>query len=206
MQKLLIPIIASATILFSLTANAFTISTTEMENRTNSCFRGNAASCRFIGSYYEGEMDHYLAKRFHNKANDLYKKACDRGSTKDCEQLAIAYVNGFGVQKDYTKANEIFENICDMGYAPGCNRMSRAYDYGLGVRQDYLKANEFSQRSCSLGDPHGCYMVGYYYEWGFGVRFNFTTAKDFYGKACDLGNQKGCDAYARLNRMNRRAW
>jgi TPR repeat protein len=58
------------------------------------------------------------------KANQLYKRACDNGDMRGCRNLGISYHYGTGVAKDQKKAKQLYKKACDGGDKRGCKYLT----------------------------------------------------------------------------------
>lgn len=57
----------------------------------------------------------------------LFKKSCDSGDMKGCEQLGTAYVNGSGVEQNCFKASYPLKKACDHKLGKACIVLSLIY-------------------------------------------------------------------------------
>ena len=99
--------------LFSITGHAYTA-----EDYARACFHfGNAVGCNNLGVMYSKGIG---VRQDYNKANELYRKACDMGNGGGCYNLGSSYAFGHGVQEDVVKALELFGRACNLGSQEGC--------------------------------------------------------------------------------------
>jgi TPR repeat protein len=82
-----------------------------------------------VNSYGDTGTDYFMKgeeafeEKDYGKAFDFFKKACDMGDAKGCNNLGVMYMNGLGVGKDYHKAIELYSKACNMGDVMGCINM-----------------------------------------------------------------------------------
>ncbi len=57
------------------------------------------------------------------KANELYKKACDLGSSSGCNNLGYAYENGRGLTKDERRGLDLYKKACEKGNETSCSNV-----------------------------------------------------------------------------------
>ena len=70
-------------------------------------------ACNNLGFNYGN--GHGVAKDL-DRANALYKQACDGGNMRGCSNLGFNYDNGHGVAKDLDRANaRLYKQACDGG-------------------------------------------------------------------------------------------
>ena len=92
----------------------------------------------------------------HQKAAELYQKACDSGEARGCFTLGFLYTEGQGVNQDYQKAAQLYQKACDSGNAGGCFKLGYLYKNGQGVRQNFSTAKQYYGKACDLGLQVGC--------------------------------------------------
>lgn len=61
----------------------------------------------------------------HNKAFELFQKACNLDNGFGCSLLGDFYAKGFGVKQDYSKAIEFYKKACDLKNAYGCENYAK---------------------------------------------------------------------------------
>jgi len=88
----------------------------------------------------------------HQKAAELWQKACDSEEARGCFNLGILYVDGQGVNQDHQKAAELWQKACDSGEAGGCFNLGVLYENG----QSFSTAKQYYSEACDLGLQFGC--------------------------------------------------
>uniref|UniRef100_UPI0026083137 tetratricopeptide repeat protein n=1 Tax=uncultured Campylobacter sp. TaxID=218934 RepID=UPI0026083137 len=67
------------------------------------------------GGVYDFAFEVYGVKQDYGKAMKFYKKGCDKGNYRSCNNLGFMYENEKGVKRDYKKAFELYTKSCDIG-------------------------------------------------------------------------------------------
>ncbi len=58
------------------------------------------------------------------KAVELYRKSCNSGNAKGCNNLGVMYETGKGgLPVDYKKAIKLYRKACNMGIASACTNL-----------------------------------------------------------------------------------
>lgn len=130
---------------------------------------------------------------------NIYKKKCDKGDIKSCNNLGALYYSGLGiVDIDYIKAFELYSFACDKGNFTGCVNLASMYVEGKGVKQNYNKAIRIYTDACenSLGNE-GCIELGRIYLNSQIVDIDYEKALNLFKKGCDNGNSD-CIDYSEL--------
>jgi len=127
------------------------------------------------------------------KAVDLYKKACNGGYMKGCNNLGVMHDKGDGIKQDKKVAVDLYKKACDGGYVGSCNNLGNMYKNGYGIKQDKKKAVELYKKACDGGGITGCGNLGNMYKNGYGIKQDKKKASDLYKKACDGGYMASCN-------------
>ncbi len=61
-----------------------------------------------------------IQKGNHQKASQLWDKACSMGNTVACYNLGVICTKGDGIVQDYKKASELYTKACQAGQDKGC--------------------------------------------------------------------------------------
>ena len=86
---------------------------------------------------FEYQLGRALAANDENReANDWYTKAAERGYTAAMFNLAIAYDEGLGVEKDQSIANSWYRKAADKGRADAMWNLAINLDKGMGEKAD----------------------------------------------------------------------
>lgn len=86
---------------------------------------------------FEYQLGRALAANDENReANDWYTKAAERGYTAAMFNLAIAYDEGLGVEKDQSIANGWYRKAADKGRADAMWNLAINLDKGMGEKAD----------------------------------------------------------------------
>ena len=114
-----------------------------------------------IQSSFDTKKAYDQGKAFYNnkeydRAAELFKKVCDGGEMRGCNNLGVMYTNGDGVEKNEQKAAELYKKACNGGETNGCYNLGLIYADGKGVEKDFKKAAELFKKACDGGNMHGC--------------------------------------------------
>ena len=74
--------------------------------------------------------DEAYKKGDHQKAAELFQKACDGGEAGGCSNLGVVYANGQGVKQDFPTAKQYFGRACDLGLQLGCDNYRKLNEKG----------------------------------------------------------------------------
>ena len=151
---------------------------------------GEAAgkSAYALGLIYDNRDDY-------EDANKWYELAGEAGCDWGWHDLANAYSNGNGVEKDDDKAMELYKKAYELnGEAAGKSA------YALGIiyynRDDYEDANKWYGLAGESGYDWGWKNLADDYLRGYGFSKDVDKARYYYEKACELnGEAKGNAAY-----------
>ena len=94
----------------------------------------------------------------HQKAREMFNKACKNKNAKGCINLGLMYKNGASVKKDYLKTISLWEKACEMNDADGCIRAAFMHSESKKIKTEKVKAQELFKKACNLGDSLGCDM------------------------------------------------
>ncbi len=99
-----------------------------------------------------------VGKGNHQKAREIFTKACENKNSEGCVNLGLMYKTGAGVTIDYIKAVNLWEKACAMNNANGCIRVAFMYGKSKKIQPDQVKAKKFFKKACTLGESLGCEM------------------------------------------------
>lgn len=146
--------------------------------------------------YYEGN---YLPKD-DKKAYENWEKAVALKYYKAASNLAYAYIEGMGCDKDVVKGIELHKLAVDNGSGFSANKLFYCYWTGTwGVKKDKELAKKYLLKAAELNDPWGCYNLGRQYFMG-----NDLVNKDngqafvYIKKAADMGLIDACNSLSYL--------
>ena len=97
------------------------------------------------------------------------KKASDAQYARAMVNLAWAYGEGLGVDRDEGAAFEWYQKAADLGDSRGLLGVGMSYQNGWGVEEDPEAAVPFLRRSAELGEAEGQYRYGLALYTGDGV-------------------------------------
>jgi TPR repeat protein len=127
-----------------------------------------------------------------------FQKAAARGSGPAQVNLAVFYLNGWGVPKNYGSALYWLKSAAAQGIPRADTNLGILYLNGWGVHQDYAEARRYFQMAAEHGDSAAMVNLGYVSDEGLGAPENKSAAADWYRKAADGGNPFGQNNLADL--------
>ena len=101
-------------------------------------------------------------------SDELLRKA-EEGDPKAQLQLAGAYQEARGVEKNLRKALEWTQKSANQGYPLAITALGAKYFEGIGINKDVDKAFELFQESAEKGCAGGQYNLAHIYYYGVGV-------------------------------------
>jgi uncharacterized protein len=144
-----------------------------------------AQNCRGLGAC-PGQQRALV--RFENACEigiQLSTAECNGGDPFGCDNLALCYSNGAGVNKDPEKAKQIFAQGCALGDKEQCKEAQSQ------APEETAKINAM-QEKCSSGDREGCFQLGLIYRKGKEVPQDLEMARKYFQASCNLGSRVGC--------------
>ncbi|WP_246216117.1 tetratricopeptide repeat protein [Paraburkholderia agricolaris] len=99
-------------------------------------------------------------KRDYKKAVELWTKAADRQHWKAMINLANAYAEGEGVDRDTEHAVQIVEAAMKLGIPAAFDLMGTYHMNGVGVKQDASRAYAFWELAADKGSPSAQAYIG----------------------------------------------
>lgn len=134
---------------------------------TASCAAGDLRGCNLKGRLIWDARTYYQAQT----AFGHFETACRVGRVPDaCNNLGLAYEQGFGVRANPTFAVLNFQTACQTvladwpggpnnGRANGCYNLGRAYRDGISYARNPTAANSSFNLACNLGHRQACQTV-----------------------------------------------
>lgn len=130
------------------------------------------------------------------KAFECYMKAAEMGYTESYYNVANAYLNGEGVERDFGKAFEWFQKAVDSGDNYAKLKLAECYKRGAGCERNYAAAmalyqqvaGDKSLKRYSFTDVAE-YEIGNMYLKGLGVEIDLRKAYDYFKLAASHDNR-----------------
>lgn len=120
------------------------------------------------------------AHDYYSMALASYKKLAEAGDASKWYDVADAYLNGEGVEKNREKAIEYYHKGIDGGSKLCAFYLAKLYD----KEESHDEAFKYYNIGSEMGDKRCCYYVGRYYEYGFGnISRDMKSAEKYYRKA-----------------------
>lgn len=154
-----------------------------------SCERKDGASYVDLAQTYSREGNG-------EKAFEYYMKAAEMGYTDAFYNVANAYLNGEGVERDFDKAFEWFQKSVASGDSYAKVKLAECYKRGAGCQRDYAAAMALYQQVA--GDKSlkrysfvdvAEYEIGNMYLKGLGVEVDLRKAYDYFKLAASHDNR-----------------
>jgi TPR repeat protein len=126
---------------------------------------GDCNGSRANGCIERGEAFafHSVQRENHAQAFDLFRKVCNSGNEKGCDDLLWMCLEGKCAPEEAAETAQIFQAACDAGKAKRCTGLGVMNARGLGVKEDDAKAAQFFQKACDGGNARGCEHLGAWY-------------------------------------------
>lgn len=148
------------------------------------------------GASYVDLAQTYSSEGKEEKAFEYYVKAAEMGYTDAYYNVANAYLNGFGVERDFDKAFEWFRKAADSGDTYAKLKLAECYKRGAGCKKNYAAAmalyqqiaDDRSLRKYSCADVAE-YEIGNMYLKGLGVEVDLRKAYDYFKRAAAHDNR-----------------
>jgi len=125
------------------------------------------------------------------KAEHWFEKAARRGYAPAQVNLAMMYLQGWGVARNDGTALYWLTLAAQQGHPVGLFDLGQLYLKGCGVRKDYAEALRLFQEAASKGNAAAEVNIGYMYDVGSGVPRNLAVAVEWYRKAAEAGEPAG---------------
>ena len=125
------------------------------------------------------------------KAERWFEKAARRGYAPAQVNLAMMYLQGWGVAPNDGAAFYWLTLAAQQGHPVGLFDLGQLYLKGCGVRQDYTEAFRLFQQAERKGNAAAQVNLGYMYDEGLGVPRDRAAAAEWYRKAAEAGEVAG---------------
>ena len=132
-------------------------------------------------------VSHYRATNL-QESFELLKQAAEKSG--DCElhfRLAIAYLEGHGVERNLAIGVSYLQRSAAMKNGSALVRLGRCYERGLGVELSEEKAYQYYVKGHVEGAPEAYHALGKCYLNGKGIEANIPLAFVFLKKGAALG-------------------
>lgn len=148
------------------------------------------------GASYVDLAHTYSSEGNVDKAFECYMKAAEMGYATAYYNVANAYLNGEGVERDFDKAFEWFRKAAESGDTYAKLKLAECYKRGAGCKKDYAAAmalyqqvaGDKSMKRNSIDDVAE-YEIGNMYLKGLGVDVDLRKAYDYFKRAASRDNR-----------------
>lgn len=148
------------------------------------------------GTSYVDLAQTYNSEGNEEKAFECYMKAAEMGYATAYYNVAKAYLNGEGVERDFNQAFKWFRKAADNGDTYAKLKLAECYKRGAGCERDYAAAMALYQQI--TGDKSlkrnsfvdvAEYELGNMYLKGLGVEVDLRKAYDYFKRAASQDNR-----------------
>ncbi len=137
-------------------------------------------------------------QRMIRDARKWFEMAAGRGYAPAQVNLAVLYINGWGVERNYGAALYWLKSAADQGCARAHTNLGILYLKGWGVRQDYAEALKHFQFAAEHGETGAMVDLGFLNDAGLGTPQDKTAAAEWYRRAAERGDALGQNNLADL--------
>ena len=170
---------------------------TSIVNRINSDFFYNLMLKTYLVGMQEKLID---AAQNIELANKMYLRGCELGDSGSMRYLALNYLEGKGLPKDYKRACSYLAKAVEHGNMSARIDLARMFFYGQGTQQDPEKAYDLLEPCLNEKYGRAYQVLGEAFEYGLGVEQNYPQAKKLYQQALELGYEDAQQALDRLDK------
>jgi hypothetical protein len=117
---------------------------------------------------------------------------CDAGNADSCFNLAVAYVQGEGVERDRDAARARFDQACTGGNVEACTQLALR----LKWTDEAERVSSLLDRSCVDGDALACRTFGQELIRGKRLGSDRERGKRLLARSCELADPHGCPFWA----------
>lgn len=100
-------------------------------------------------------------------------------------QMALIYLNGYGVKKDKNKALELIKEAAEQNYPEALFNLSLLYSEGELVKKDLKQAFTYMKKAADKNLPNAQFNLGVMFANGEGTPVDPTRAARWYEKAAN---------------------
>jgi hypothetical protein len=117
---------------------------------------------------------------------------CDKGNADSCFNLAVAFVEGEGVERDRDRARELFDKACTGGHITACTQLALRLDW----KADAQRVGELLDKTCEAGDALACRTYGQELIRGKRLGADMARGERLLERSCELADPHGCPFWA----------
>jgi len=132
------------------------------------------------------------------RARTWFERAARHGYASAQVNLAVIYLNGWGVSQNYGAALNWLSAAAKQRHPSAYANLGILYMNGWGVHRDYAEAFKNLELAAKAGDAGAQSNLGYLYDGGLGVLQDYSTAARWYRLAGENGNALGQNNLADL--------
>ncbi|MFV8751246.1 tetratricopeptide repeat protein [Nannocystaceae bacterium ST9] len=117
---------------------------------------------------------------------------CEAGNADSCFNLAVAHVEGRGVERDRDRARELFDRSCTGGNSSACTQLALRLDW----KTDAARVGELLGQTCEAGDALACRTYGQELIRGNRLGADMDRGERLLERSCELADPHGCPFWA----------
>jgi TPR repeat protein len=121
-------------------------------------------------------------------ARKRFETAARKGYAPAQVNLAVLYLYGCGVPRNYGAAVYWLKSAADQGSSRAHTNLGILYLQGRGVRQDFAEALRHFRMAAKEGDPGAMVNLGYMSDSGLGTLVDHAAAAEWYRQAAERGD------------------
>jgi len=150
-----------------------------------------------ISACGSAERDGYADSSFLKSSTELKKlqSACNSGSGKDCDQLAMQLMVSQNIE-DHKTILALLNKGCEIGHAISCTHLGDIYSGPKIAEEDFTKAAEFYEKACTAGEQNGCSALAHLYFVGQGVEQDHKRSAALSEQSCKNNDALACNTAA----------
>ncbi|KAJ3121414.1 hypothetical protein HK098_003675 [Nowakowskiella sp. JEL0407] len=166
----------------------------DVSNKNNDLSEGFACANFYLASSYQfGQgiaKDLQKSAKHHKTRFRWCEDAVEQGNVLAQSDIAYAYENGIGTEKDPRKALYWYRSAAEHDVTEAQHGLGRLYERGSGVVKDSFMSMYYYQLAAEKGYFFSMIKVSQCYEHGIGVSQDLSKAIYWYRKAADLGESE----------------
>lgn len=165
----------------------------EIWNLQGMCAKDDFKACVQAADVFNNVFGANATRR--QDAAALYRKACNGGEARACNNLAVMYGDGNNIGQQGPRA-ELFQAGCELGDPNSCANLAVMHITGLGISTDVPKGVSLLKDACDRWAVSvACGFLGNMYISGDLVAANSKTGLLLMDKGCRLADARSCMNY-----------
>lgn len=125
-----------------------------------------------------------------------YLREANEGDDESMRLVAICYMTGTGVEKDFNQAWRWLGRSAKAGNATAEYDIATLFHDGYGVAQNYEESAYWYRKAASNGNVKAMAAIARQFELGLGVQQDYRIAAEYYWRAAERGDGESALKYA----------